>query len=469
MRVSQNEQLPLHIDKPVRSQQLYLPRINRTFAQILFYTGLLVLMLVYVFGAQIQMDKVNTDIYLTDQNAHIYYTQQLYETNYQFVDGARQPLYMILQSFLHTKGVSTETLYYEGRVFSVALSVFMLIALFFIIKRYLPLSLTTLLTLIAAFTFFILKAGYYQPDLLLAFLAFCAFLGMMTMFIKPSWQVAIITGALLGLAQLTKFSFLQATVLFIATYICHCLYHAIVKKQISEYLIRHLFMGLFVGLVFFLVALPNMLILKQKFGSFLYNVNSNFYMWYDSWDDVKAGTRAFGDREGFPTMPAEELPSMTKYISQHSLEAMIKRVINGARKSVLYHCSNSLGHCKYVVSLSLFVLYATIVNRQKIKERIRSHPFIPIFFLLYIAMYFISVSWFMAITYGQRHLLHLILPFLFSMVYIMNLPEIRSHIITIRQKRLPLINIFYLTMSLFLVWDIVTLFQYRLLKVYGGE
>ena len=53
-----------------------------------------------------------------------------------------------------------------------------------------------------------------------------------------------------------------------------------------------------------------------------YNVNSTFYVWYDTWEEVENGTKLCGDRVGWPKMPEEEIPSFSKYIESHSIKKL---------------------------------------------------------------------------------------------------------------------------------------------------
>ena len=60
---------------------------------------------------------------------------------------------------------------------------------------------------------------------------------------------------------------------------------------------------------FLAVEYPHISNSKRIYGHYFYNVNSTFYIWYDSWDDVMQGTRVHGDRVGWPDMPEDQIPS----------------------------------------------------------------------------------------------------------------------------------------------------------------
>ena len=60
-----------------------------------------------------------------------------------------------------------------------------------------------------------------------------------------------------------------------------------------------------------------------------YNVNSEFYIWADSWEEIVDGVRANNDRIGWPTMDESELPSFFFYSTPCQRESGVH---SGARR-----------------------------------------------------------------------------------------------------------------------------------------
>ena len=107
------------------------------------------------------------------------------------------------------------------------------------------------------------------------------------------------------------------------------------------------------GLVLFLfivVITPQIVANKRTFGRYFYNVNTTFYIWYDSWEDVKLGTRAHGDREGWPKMAPDQIPSAGKYWREHTAEEIYWRWIVGILKYFILAVT-SYGWFRYVLLL----------------------------------------------------------------------------------------------------------------------
>ena len=105
----------------------------------------------------------------------------------------------------------------------------------------------------------------------------------------PDWRKSTLCGALFALAHFTKASALPALLLFASSYGVLFLCHAI-RRELAPALTRDLILRALLPVAVFLVLLsPYLLESKAKYGSYFYNVNTTFYIWYDSWTEAKAG------------------------------------------------------------------------------------------------------------------------------------------------------------------------------------
>jgi hypothetical protein len=289
-----------------------------TRAKIGWLLGAIVLTCFYVNGANQQSRQVNTDMHRTDQSAYMAYAKALAESNYTYIGNRnRMPLYPFLQSLLYKSDLSDEDFFVRGKQLNIMLSVGFLIGLFFILQKYLPFTGAINLILITAFTVFIFKAAFFQAELLFYFLNFCCFLLMNKLLHRPKWQWGVLTGAMLGVAHLTKASVLVGLILFLAVAVLQETYKFYEQKRSSDadmlrtrkQLIMNLVSIVCVAIMFLATVSHYILNSKRVYGSYFYNVNSTFYMWYDSWEEAKKGTRAHGDRVGWPDMPATAIES----------------------------------------------------------------------------------------------------------------------------------------------------------------
>jgi hypothetical protein len=264
--------------------------------RVVLISGLvLTFIFLYCYGAIEHLKRVNTTMKATDQSAYMEYAKSMYETNYAYAgDRNRMPVYPFLQSLLYSPGLSDQEYFVRGKYFNIILSLAILLCLFFIFQKYLPLLQAVNLILITAFTVFIFKASYFQCELLFYFLDFCGFLLMCKMVSNPSWKLGILTGIVMGIAHLTKASILPGLILFILFFIIkeiYTLYVGVKDKShipfenkgnfISRLLIIALVILSFLGTVY-----PYISTSKRVFGSYFYNVNSTFYMWYHSWKEL---------------------------------------------------------------------------------------------------------------------------------------------------------------------------------------
>jgi hypothetical protein len=328
--------------------------------------------------------------------------------------------------------------------------------------------------LILTFTVFIFKAGFFQAQLLFFFLNFCLFLLMLRLLKKPSWSVAVLTGIVAGLSHLTKASILPGLVIFLASFGIDWLL-AFVRRDPLEFraLIREKsfyyqpICALLVVLVFLAVVFPYVSSSKRLFGQYFYNVNSTFYLWYDSWEEAKQGTAAHGDRVGWPDMPADEIPSMSKYLRERSARQIFDRFLNGGIL-ITDMAAHSYGYFKYF-AIYAFALIVTMVRyRERTLQIIRSNLALSIFLLTYFTTYFWLYAWFSPMLRGANRLvLAQFLPLMFTMSVWLHrlLSDSKTTVLSFQFNTLTLINLAVLVVLIFNIHFILT---ERISSMYGG-
>jgi hypothetical protein len=456
----------------------YLQAIHQSFnprqRAIIFLFVTILLGSLYLYGAHRQATKINTQFSAVDQSAYVSYAIKLAETDYTYSGGRnRMPVYPLLQSIHYRSDLSSEEFWQEGKTLNIALSVAVLVVIWAILSHFLTGTTTNLLMLTTAFTVFMFKAGYFQAEILFYFFFFLCFLLFIQMLRRPSWQLAVITGAVLGLTHLTKASIIPGMVAFGTVYVLQALWKTYrTPTPRSTKMRRLLHSGLYLGLlvVFFLATVfPYIHTSKRRYGHWFYNVNSTFYIWYDSMSQAQQGTRAAGDRVGWPDLPDEEIPSARKYFSEKSPGEIAYRVIDGLYNSLDIHClrgstgtgqatTSAYGYCKFVTLNMVFLVFAIVVSRPLVWDIVRRNWALFLFALFFFGGYMLLYSWYVPIARGQRFMLSLFLPFMFSMtLFIEKLaaytPEARAF-----GRRFDWWRLFQNIWFMLLIWAISLLF-----------
>ena len=437
--------------------------------QMVFTTAVIMLLaLLYWYGATQHGRIVNTNMQANDQSAYMGYAQRLAEANDTYaVDGARMPVYPFLQSLFYEPGMADEAFFTRGKIVNVALSLIILGVVFLIFRHHFPLLHAINVTLVTAFTVFIFKAAYFQAELLYYFFSFVAFVLTWQLLVRPRWQWGVGAGIALGLAYMTKASVLPGLVLFLGFAAVKLYRLAAAQRSTGQKLPFNVhWLGLPLVLLAFLATVaPYISNSKQVFGHYFYNVNSTFYMWYDSWDEVAAGTRAHGDRQGWPDMPPELLPGPGKYLREHTPGQIAQRLLDGLAV-LLVITVTSYGYFKYLLVYLLFPAVALVSNWPVHVQAARRYRLPLLFAGCYFSLYVLLYTWFTPIAAGNRFTLALFLPFLYVISWVIAKQYHLYPAVAIGRVRLNMLNLVVLVV---LVVDVYLILTSRIVTVYGGS
>lgn len=385
----------------------------------------LVLALVYCVGAHFHIHRVNTEIVKADQGAYIAYARQMSLTRYVVAGGRNQmPVFPFLISTIDRHGISLDDLFLRAKYLNVALSLLVLIGIFFLLRRTLPEFEAYGLTFITGFTVYVYRAGYAQAELLFYGLFFLSFMLALSLLRTPRWGVATLCGVVMGIAYLTKASVLP----LLAAFVFWGLIAGVAKAgAASGAKLRTIAAAVLVGLVFLLTVSPYIHTSKQHFGHWFYNVNTTIYMWAESWDEVKQVMRGTGDREHWPDVPEHLLPSPKRYFKEHSLGDIASRVVSGFWSSELRHLlQQPFGYGKYLIFYSLVALAVVIRWREQVVLIcIADGRWIQTGFALSVVLgYVVAYAFYSPIARGPRLVLALYLPTMFSIFWLLSRSEL---------------------------------------------
>ena len=202
-------------------------------------------------------------------------------------------------------------------------------------------------------------------------------------------------------------------------------------------------------------------------------------MWYDHWGEVLEGTRAFGDRDGYPDMPPDEIPSLQKYLDDHGVGSMFWRLFNGSKRVLAFACFHlgqhriySYGFCSQsalgivAIVASLLLLYRTEAWRRQPR-----YTQIACYLVALFAVFALGAAWYLPImgNRGVRMILVLFIPFLWTVGLVIHTPRVRSYRITILGKPVRVFTLLLGTMYLALFYEIYMMITVRAATMYGGS
>ena len=193
-------------------------------------------------------------------------------------------------------------------------------------------------------------------------------------------------------------------------------------------------------------------------------MNSTFYIWYDSWEEAKEGTRAHGDRVGWPDMPAELIPSPSKYLREHSAQQIADRFLNGLSE-VAETAMGSYGYFRYFFTYLMFCLYIMIINHQRTWRIVRQYAFLFLFNLMYFIVYLLLYAWYTPIASGNRLTLAQFLPLMFAFSFVI-FRLYSKHLY--KEERNDLARAFTTIVAFLLVYDIYIVLSQKIGTMYGG-
>jgi 4-amino-4-deoxy-L-arabinose transferase-like glycosyltransferase len=406
--------------------------------------AIIVLLVLVIYGLEAQARRkwMSTPTSFGDQGAYLAYAQQLHESGYAFVsDRNRMPVYPFLLSLIYRPGLTETEFLTRAQIFNVNLSIVLLLVLFFIFRRYFPPLYAVALLCATAFGVFVYRAGHAQTEVLYYFVSFCAFVLLLRMLIAPRWWLAVLSGATVGVAHLTKASVLPALGIWIAVFVAQMLWGWRRRREPgSTKAWQTLGMLLLVIAIFLTVVFPYIQTSAKIYGQFFYNVNSNFVMWCDSASEAWDFLSSYGDHAKWRELSPELLPSPQKYWREHSIGEIAYRLGHGLRRLATQN-ARAIGYYKFVVALVLAAGVFVVRQRHRGRELLAEQPFAAAFCFLFFAIYLLLYAWYDAIVNDTRFVLSIFLPFIFAMS-IFELKMGKDRAVVIAGWRLPFAQFF---------------------------
>jgi len=435
---------------------------------------------IFVWGAWRQSTLVNTNMYRTDQAAYMNYAKNMAQTNFQYVGGRnRMPLYPGLMSFFYRQGMSDKDFFECGKNVGIAIGLLGVIVAFLLFRQVAkPMDALTG-ALVTMFTVFAYKSPFFQAEVLFYTISLVLFYLLLSLVEKPNIRTAAFAGLVGGLGHLTKASVLPAVLLAgLITLLRGVLqlwqhHHGrdttAVNRRHSRFLLNYLCCAIVLLGCFLIVVFPYIRTSKKRYGKYFYNVNSTFYIWYDSWEEAKQGTRAHDDRQGWPDMPEEQIPSFRKYIREHSFGEMVWRLTRGFC-AISFNALRSYGYVAFMLLYGIMLLLLFYQNKDRVLPILlyRVHPCVILFIFGYFLGYTTLYAWYASIVSGNRFTLSLFLPSMLMIERFLSYTQSQNMSLVLFGKRITASRISP-TVLLFLIVYVLTFFPYGISTMYGGN
>lgn len=408
----------------------------------------LLILTLYGFEAHVRQREKSADATLGDQSAYLGYARHLSESNYTVVeDRNRMPVYPFLLSLIYRPGMTEPEFLVRAQAFTVNLSIVLLLLLFFVFRRFFPPLHSLALLAATAFGVFLYRAERAQVELLFYFVSFCAFVLLLQMFIRPRWWLAVLAGAITGVAHLTKASVLPALVAWAVVFGAQILF-SFRRDPWRRLAMLALVLGAFLAVVF-----PYIQTSKRIYGTYFYNVNSTFVMWCDSSSEGYEFLSAHGDKDQWRQLPPEQLPSFRKYWREHSVPQIVRRIVNGSLDLATQN-ARVIGYYKFMIALLIAGAILLTRQRRRARELLAQNPGAAIFCGLFFAGYFLLYAWYDAIINDSRFVLSIFLPFVFAgSLFVLRLG--RGRVVSIAGRQLPFEQFFTVLFSGLAVIDLL--------------
>lgn len=437
----------------------------------------------YFIAAEEHGRRVNVSKARGDQSGYLWDAQNVFHNWHGRRPKAligernRMPIYAGYLALFYRRELSDPEYFEVGKRANIYLSLGLLGALALILARELPRLAAVNLTLIVMFGYFIFKAGYTQSELLFYFFVFVTFLGCWHLFRMPiggrAVAVAAATGAVGGVAHLTKAAMPPFIAVFLVMFAAQPILALAAGRHVDRRAApRAILWRLAATLAFAAACLavlsPYLATNKRVFGRYLYNVNTNFYVWYDDWPAASVGTRLHGDDQRWPDLPEPEMPSATRYWREHTVAQIGARIVSGFKNmaTVSYTTYNFL---PYLVLYAATVAALLITRRSLVWRMIRDHAYLVAFVLVYEITYLFATAFYFPIsgTGTARFYLAHLLPALFVLARVLS--SVRLSEVRWKPAGIPIgLAHFQLAVAIVLALDITVRVWPRLMSTYGG-
>lgn len=439
----------------------------------------------YVAAASTHARTINTLKSRGDQTGYLIDAKRIYSnwhrhTNYLIGERMRMPAYPAFLAALYSPAMSDDEFFVAARVWNIWLSLALLTGLALLFARFLEPLAALNLTLVVAFGVFIFKAGYTQPELLAYALFFAMFLACCVLLVRRhepgAYRVGVVAGVLAGATHLTKAVMPPFLGLYAAVYVGQELWglnqarraHGTVAR--AEVVAATHRLGALSALVvtFLAVVSPYILTSKEVFGEYFFNVNTAYYIWYDTGAQARALLLPHTDTRGVISIPVDQLPTMSTYLATRTPGQILQRFTDGLT-DMLVRSYTTFGFARYLLVYLAATAAVLLSMKQETRALVRQRAALLLFLVLYALTFTASTAFFSTIsgTGTGRFLLMHVAPLLFVLAYVLQREPFRQCAWNIAGTTVGVAHV-QLLVTAMVATDLLFTLWPRLMTTYGG-
>ncbi len=166
-------------------------------------------------------------------------------------------------------------------------------------------------------------------------------------------------------------------------------------------------------------------------------------------------------------MPADQIPSMGKYLREHSMNQIALRLFNGGR-TVISNLRHSFGYFNYIALYISLLFISGMIYWRKSRDFLLKFPFQWLFILAYFGLYFLLYAWYVPITSGARLILSQLIPLLF-IISVGLQALLGNSTIKLKGRSINLLALISLPITGAMIFTIYAIFVSRIGAMYGGH
>lgn len=278
---------------------------------------------VFFRAAASHAERQNLELTYNDQKVYMNIGAALWDMEGYYVPRMRMPLYGVYTGAFYRHGMTVEDFFPIAKRANIYLALVCVAAVAWGFHFWLGWGLAWPAALLTGAAWYWEKAGYVQPEALLATIIGLSCAMLAELLRRPAWWKGALAGLMLAAWHMTKASGPVILGIFLAVWSLKMIWPGQAARR--SLLIA---LGVLIG-SFVLPITPYCIKSWQVFGSPLYNTQSKFYVWCETMQDKHKVQRM--DVDILPPTPEQlaELPSAEKFLAKHGFHDIRKRIKKG--------------------------------------------------------------------------------------------------------------------------------------------